>query len=138
MNFLAADRIDFTVMYDYGVERTNLSDSEQMLRGIVKVTVVASEPLPAPLELSFNYYWTSVYTDDPYSPERHSDTYTLSLKAGARGTSQYLFDAGREMLRHGFMVVEGGGMTVTSVSEPPSGYTYNVLAPEVRYRGPGF
>ena len=90
MNFLAADRIDFTVMYDYGVERTNLSDSEQMLRGIVKVTVVASEPLPAPLELSFNYYWTSVYTDDPYSPERHSDTYTLSLKAGARGTSQYL------------------------------------------------
>ena len=118
-------------MYDYGVERTNLSDSEQMLRGIVKVTVVASEPLPAPLELSFNYYWTSVYTDDPYSPERHSDTYTLSLKAGARGTSQYLFDAGREMLRQpiyhidgyytrdGFMVVEGGGMTVTSVSEPP-------------------
>ena len=150
VNFLAADRIDFTVMYDYGVERTNLSDSEQMLRGIVKVTVVASEPLPAPLELSFNYYWTSVYTDDPYSPERHSDTYTLSLKAGARGTSQYLFDAGREMLRQpiyhidgyyirdGFMVVEGGGMTVTSVSEPPSGYTYNVLAPEVRYRGPGF
>ena len=150
MNFLAADRIDFTVMYDYGVERTNLSDSEQMLRGIVKVTVVASEPLPAPLELSFNYYWTSVYTDDPYSPERHSDTYTLSLKAGARGTSQYLFDAGRELLRQpiyhidgyytrdGFMVVEGGGMTVTSVSEPPSGYTYNVLAPEVRYRGPGF
>ena len=72
------------------------------------------------------------------------------LKAGARGTSQYLFDAGREMLRQpiyhidgyytrdGFMVVEGGGMTVTSVSEPPSGYTYNVLAPEVRYRGPGF
>ena len=74
VNFLAADRIDFTVMYDYGVERTNLSDSEQMLRGIVKVTVVASEPLPAPLELSFNYYWTSVYTDDPYSPERHSDS----------------------------------------------------------------
>ena len=102
------------------------------------------------MELSFNYYWTSVYTDDPYSPERHSDTYTLSLKAGARGTSQFLFDAGREMLRQpiyhidgyytrdGFMVVEGGGMTVTSVSEPPSGYTYNVLAPEVRYRGPGF
>ena len=140
-------------IHDVGGPTANFrfpSCREQMLRGIVKVTVVASEPLPAPLELSFNYYWTSVYTDDPYSPERHSDTYTLSLKAGARGTSQYLFDAGREMLRQpiyhidgyytrdGFMVVEGGGMTVTSVSEPPSGYTYNVLAPEVRYRGPGF
>lgn len=48
VNFLAASRIDFMVTYDYGVTRTPLSDYEQMLRGVVSVTVIASEPLSHP------------------------------------------------------------------------------------------
>lgn len=41
-----AKQIDISVTYNYGVERTILSDYEQMLQGVVSVTVIASELLP--------------------------------------------------------------------------------------------
>ena len=136
------------MFYDYGVLKTRLSNYEYDLPAVVTLRLWASAPLPAPLKITFDYYWTSIYTDNPYNPTRHEETYTLELEAGKAMAYEYLFDVDIPMLRHpiyhidgyytrdGFMIVEEGGISITSVSDPPSNFVYHLAPVRVTYRGP--
>lgn len=147
VNFLAVEQIDINIVYNYGVIATALSDYEKDLRSIVSITLVTSQPLPASFELSFDYYWTSIYTQDPYNKTYNNESYTISLEAGSRGFNKYLFDVDIDMLRHpiyhidgyyrrdGYMILEGGGMNIISISDPPVGYRYHIQGPQIIYRG---
>ncbi len=140
-----ARHIVFSPVYTYGMGTRAVSSTENDLLATVSFLFTTSVPLPAPVTVSFDYYWQSRYTSGSDIAENYH-SYTLETTAGMRGSGVTLFNAetaGEPIPRYhnngfytrpGYMIVEGGTLIIRSVSDPPPGYVYDINPPRIIYQ----
>lgn len=147
LEVLPVRTIDIRTIFRYGHRAEAEGQfSYNYLRRFLGITVETSEPLPAPMTVTCDYWWRQHNSKAPLSvPSKYVKTCTVNMNEETLSVEQTLLladkaDAAVYSQTFGFKhhgeVITDGGIDRIQVSDPPAGYEYNILPAKTEYVGP--